>query len=208
VRDLPDLLLILVLWLYWARVAAMSHRVRRRTRRLAGIVPEQGQERLMWLLWVPLVAAWLTLPILALRSGDSLFALPAFALDTRYATVRWIAALGALGCLLATWRVWRAMGKNWSMAVTAERNRELLTEGPFARVRHPIYSLSLLLMLCSLTVVPTWPMFVVAVVHATLMILKARNEERFLLDLHGEAYARYCARTGRFLPRAAARHPA
>jgi protein-S-isoprenylcysteine O-methyltransferase Ste14 len=51
-------------------------------------------------------------------------------------------------------------------------------------------------------------MFVVAVVHATLMILKARNEERFLLDLHGEAYARYCARTGRFLPRAAARHPA
>jgi protein-S-isoprenylcysteine O-methyltransferase Ste14 len=206
VRDLPGLLLILVLWLYWARVAAMSHRVRRRTRRLAGIVPEQGLERVMWLLWVPLVAAWMTLPILALRGGSGPFALPAFALDAPYSILRWVGALAALGCLLATWRVWRAMGSNWSMAVTAERNRELLTEGPFARVRHPIYSLSLLLMLCSLAVVPTLPMLVVALVHATLMILKARNEERFLLGLHGEAYARYCARTGRFMPRAASRH--
>jgi protein-S-isoprenylcysteine O-methyltransferase Ste14 len=162
----------------------------------------------MWLVWVPLVAAWMTLPILALRSDSRVFALPAFALAPPYAGLRWVAALGALGCLLATWRVWRAMGANWSMAVTAERNRELLTEGPFARVRHPIYSLSLLLMLCSLAVVPTLPMLVVAVVHAILMILKARNEERFLLGLHGEAYARYCARTGRFVPRAASRHPA
>lgn len=207
-RDLPGLLLILVLWLYWARVVAMSHRVRRRTRRLAGIVPEQGLERAMWLLWVPLIAAWLTLPILSLRTGASLFALPAFATTPGYAALRFAAALAALACLLATWRVWRAMGASWSMAVTAERNRELLTDGPFSRVRHPIYALSLLLMACSLLVVPTWPMLVVAAVHATLMVLKARNEERFLLGLHGEAYARYCARTGRFFPRHASRHPA
>jgi protein-S-isoprenylcysteine O-methyltransferase Ste14 len=185
----------------------MSHRVRRRTRRLAGIVPEQGLERAMWLVWLPLVAAWLTLPVLALRGGAGLFTLPPFALAQPYAPLRWLAAFGALGCLLATWRVWRAMGANWSMAVTAERNRELLTEGPFARVRHPIYALSLLLMLCSLAVVPTLPMLVVALVHGTLMVLKARNEEQFLLGLHGDAYARYCARTGRFLPRAS-RHPA
>ena len=34
-----------------------------------------------------------------------------------------------------------------------------------------------------------------------LMVLKARNEEAFLHGVHGEVYARYCARTGRFLPR-------
>jgi protein-S-isoprenylcysteine O-methyltransferase Ste14 len=33
------------------------------------------------------------------------------------------------------------------------------------------------------------------------MILKARNEERHLSALHGDAYAQYLRRTGRFFPR-------
>jgi protein-S-isoprenylcysteine O-methyltransferase Ste14 len=32
-------------------------------------------------------------------------------------------------------------------------------------------------------------------------VIKARNEEAFLREVHGETYARYCAQTGRFLPR-------
>lgn len=201
-RDFPGLLLVLTLWTYWARVAAMSHRVRRRTRGLAGIVPEQGfEKKLMGLGFVPLVIAWLVFPVLALVRADGVLALPAFAQGQPWLAIRWLAALAAVGCLAATWRVWRAMGRNWSMAVTQERNQQLLTDGPFARVRHPIYALSLLLMLCSVLVVPTWPMLALGVAHATLMVTKARNEERFLLGLHGDAYARYCARTGRFLPR-------
>ncbi len=33
------------------------------------------------------------------------------------------------------------------------------------------------------------------------MVIKARNEERHMLANHGDDYARYLARTGRFLPR-------
>ena len=57
-------------------------------------------------------------------------------------------------------------------------------------------------MLCSAVVVPTaadarrWPRSTCA-----LMVVKARNEEAFLHGVHGEVYARYCARTGRFFPR-------
>jgi protein-S-isoprenylcysteine O-methyltransferase Ste14 len=39
------------------------------------------------------------------------------------------------------------------------------------------------------------------VIHVALVNAKAQNEERHLLATHGEAYARYVARTGRFLPR-------
>jgi protein-S-isoprenylcysteine O-methyltransferase Ste14 len=92
------------------------------------------------------------------------------------------------------------MGKNWSMAVMPDQKTELVTTGLYAYVRHPIYALSILLMLCSAAVVPTAPMAVVAVVHVALMLAKARNEERFLLAAQGEAYARYCRRTGRFFP--------
>ena len=44
-------------------------------------------------------------------------------------------------------------------------------------------------------------MLVVGLVHLVLMIVKARNEERHLLAVHGDAYARYIERTGRFVPR-------
>jgi len=60
-----------------------------------------------------------------------------------------------------------------------------------------------MLMACSV-VVATLPMLVVGLVHLGLMIVKARNEERHLLAVHGEAYARYVERTGRFMPRLAA----
>ena len=56
-------------------------------------------------------------------------------------------------------------------------------------------------MICTAVVVPTLPMVVVAAVHVALVTAKARNEERHLMATHGEAYARYVARTGRFLPR-------
>ena len=77
----------------------------------------------------------------------------------------------------------------------------LITDGPFRYVRHPIYTLSMLLMICSAVVVPTVPMLGIAIVHLLLMQLKARHEERHLLRLHGEVYQSYLARTGRFFPR-------
>ena len=45
------------------------------------------------------------------------------------------------------------------------------------------------------------PMLVVAVTHFTLMNVKARNEERYLLQTQPEDYSRYVQRTGRFFPR-------
>ena len=46
-----------------------------------------------------------------------------------------------------------------------------------------------------------------ALVHVTLMNLKARNEEAHLAAMHGADYARYAARTGRFMPRFTTREP-
>ena len=58
-----------------------------------------------------------------------------------------------------------------------------------------------MLMICSAVIVATLPMLAIAVVHVVLMHFKARNEERHLLKMHGDAYAAYLRRTGRFVPR-------
>lgn len=199
--DGPALVLAAVVWAYWFCVGALSVRVRRRTRKLAGIVPSQRLEQWMGLVWVPVVLAWMTLPALAAVRRGGPFALPAFAHDGAAFALRAGAAALAGLCLAYSIRAWRRMGRNWRMAVSPGEKTELVTSGPFARVRHPIYALSIALMGCSVVVVPTGSMLAVAAVHVALMIVKAHNEERFLSGVHGPAYAAYCRRTGRFVPR-------
>jgi protein-S-isoprenylcysteine O-methyltransferase Ste14 len=204
--DLPLLIVALVVWIYWLRVGAMVIRVRRREHHDVGVIPERTGERVMWLVVVPTILAWIALPTLALTHGRGLLAVPAFAREGLvYPALRWIFALVALACLAATLRAWRSMGRHWRMDIS-DRNTALVTSGLFAYIRHPIYAFSIALMLATAIVLPTVPMLVVAAVHIVLMNVKARNEEAHLARIHGDAYVRYVERTGRFFPRPAARH--
>jgi protein-S-isoprenylcysteine O-methyltransferase Ste14 len=201
-KDLPGVLLTATIWSYWFGVGLMILRARRKTHRFAGLVPEQPLEQLMWIVWLPLVALWIILPYLALvRTQGLVGSVPAFARGDSYALLRWIAAIGGVACLLLTSVCWSRMGRHWRMDVPLKGEVPLITDGPFRYVRHPIYTLSMLLMICSAVVVPTVPMLGIAIVHLLLMQLKARHEERHLLRLHGEVYQSYLARTGRFFPR-------
>lgn len=199
--EFPLAVLTATIWTYWFTVGAMIVRLRRKTRKLVGVVPEQKTERMMWLVWVPLVAAWCALPYLAAWRSAPPLGLPAFAHDLPYAALRWVAAAIAVASLLVTFRCWARMGSDWRMDASDANKANLITDGLFRLIRHPIYAFSMLLMLCSAVILPTLPMLVVAAVHLTLMNLKARNEERHLLRLHGDAYRDYLARTGRFFPR-------
>jgi protein-S-isoprenylcysteine O-methyltransferase Ste14 len=158
----------------------------------------------MWLIMVPAVVLWIVLPWLALSHAEPVLGVPAFARDlAAYAALRWAAAVCAVTCLALTFKCWTRMGDDWRMAVSETQKSALITDGLFGRVRHPIYALQMLLMLCSVAILPTVPMIVVAIAHLGLMNLKARNEERHLLKMHGAAYETYIRRTGRFFPRVA-----
>jgi protein-S-isoprenylcysteine O-methyltransferase Ste14 len=188
-------------WAYWFCVGFMIVRIRRKSRKLVGLVPEQKLERRMWLVWVPLVVLWATLPWLAQRHLGGPLALPEFARGGGlYGGVRIGAAVVAVVCLVQTIRCWIRMGSDWRMEASRD-NTNLITDGLFRHIRHPIYAFSVLLMLSSAVILPSLPMLAVAAVHVLLMNIKARNEERHMLQSHGEAYARYLARTGRFFPR-------
>jgi protein-S-isoprenylcysteine O-methyltransferase Ste14 len=198
--DVPLLLVALVVSVYWAGVGRMVVRVRRRTRRDVGVVPQQPKERLLWLVWAPLVVGWIALPWVATARADAPWAVPALS-GALPGAARIAAALVALACFAMTVRCWNWMGERWRMDVALDAKGELITDGPFCRIRHPIYAWQALLMICTAVVLPTPPMLALAAVHLVLVNVKARNEERHLLASHGESYARYVERTGRFLPR-------
>jgi hypothetical protein len=93
-----------------------------------------------------------------------------FVLDglTNHHVIQWI----GLTCLAVSllWVVWSqaAMGKSWRMGVNDDARTELITSGPFAISRHPVYLGIRGTMTGQLLVVPTWPVLVFWVVSELL----------------------------------------
>ena len=87
---------------YWIGIGTMIVRVRRHAHKVVGVIPEQGVERLMWTLWVPLAIVWIALPWLALSRVEPPLGLPEFARSSSYAMVRIVAAVIGLAALAAT----------------------------------------------------------------------------------------------------------
>jgi protein-S-isoprenylcysteine O-methyltransferase Ste14 len=201
-KDLPGLVLALTVACYWGCVVLLAGVRRLRHHQAVGLLPRKRNERAMWPLWVAVVLAWNVLPWLALRGHQAGPGLPALVRAApAFQALRAAAAACALACFLVTLHCWLTMGRRWSMAVVPSRVGGLVRTGIYALVRHPIYGLSMALMLCSVVVVPTAGMLGVAVTHVVLLVLKARSEEESLLAAHGQEYLDYCRQTGRFWPR-------
>jgi protein-S-isoprenylcysteine O-methyltransferase Ste14 len=195
VKDAPLLTVTLTVCTYWCTVAALAVAKRMRHGYGAGLVPRHAHERRLWFLFVPVVAAWIALPVLASQGR-----LPATEAPWPDG-LRWAAAGVAVGCFVLSLYCWALMGRNWSMAVVPDQTTRLVTAGPYRWVRHPIYSLSIVLMLATVAVLSVAPMILVAALHLLALNLKAAHEERHLAGRFGPDYARYRRAAGRFWPR-------
>jgi protein-S-isoprenylcysteine O-methyltransferase Ste14 len=95
-----------------------------------------------------------------------------------------------------------AMGSAWRIGVDPSERTHLVTDGPFRLIRNPIYSAILPTILGLALMVPTPVAMVAFALLAIGLELQVRAvEEPYLLRTHGDAYARYAARVGRFVPR-------
>jgi protein-S-isoprenylcysteine O-methyltransferase Ste14 len=106
-----------------------------------------------------------------------------------------------IGGILLTFGAQLAMGDAWRIGVDPAERTRLVTEGPFRLVRNPIYSALVPTVLGLLLMVPN--VVALAGFAAILVSLELQVrlvEEPYLLQVHGDAYARYAARVGRFLP--------
>lgn len=94
-------------------------------------------------------------------------------------------------------------GMAWSLTSLPvdSRGRELITQGAFRYVRHPLYASFLLSFDFGLAVyLDNWIYVLWAVVQFPLWHANVAGEERLMRDAFGDVYQDYCARTGRFFP--------
>jgi protein-S-isoprenylcysteine O-methyltransferase Ste14 len=109
-----------------------------------------------------------------------------------------IMVVGGLG-----FSVWarRHIGQFWSSRVTLKEGHQLIQSGPYARVRHPIYSGIALAMIGTALFVGEWRALLGAAIFIVGHWLKGRREEALLTSQFGPAYEEYKNRTGSLLPR-------
>ena len=103
--------------------------------------------------------------------------------------------------LVATLIAQVAMGRSWRIGVDDSERTDLVTAGPFALVRNPIFSAMFLAFLGLVLLAPNAAALLGFAALVAAVELQVRFvEEPYLLEAHGVRYADYASRVGRFLP--------
>lgn len=131
--------------------------------------------------------------------------------DTRFAVLnrrflpglQWVAMLGALltvaGVAFAIWARYH-IGRNWSGEVTIRQEHELIRSGPYARIRHPIYTGLLLAVAGTAIAIGEYRALLAFALVLSGFTFKAKREESMLAKEFGPRFDEHRRQTGFFLP--------
>lgn len=119
----------------------------------------------------------------------------------------WMLVCGTLlyfpGLCLVLWAR-LTLGRNYfastGMGVQLFANHQLVTGGPYAMLRHPLYAGIILAAFGSLLLYCTWTTLFLAC-FSPLVSLRARREETALAEEFGEQWRTYCQRVPMWIPR-------
>ena len=97
--------------------------------------------------------------------------------------------------------MFRSIGKNVSETVLTKDRHELVSVGPYRRIRHPLYATGIALFWSIGLMAASWFILLFALIATVLIrLVVIPLEERELLRKFGDHYGRYMRRTGRLLP--------
>ena len=159
--------------------------------------PDQGQGRRSRRSWIGIGVQALGFGAVAI-GGLRIVADPWWAPGLVRATAVGLLAGGALWLFVAATRV---MGAAWSLEARTRSDHRLAVTGPFARIRHPIYTgMGLFLLALALAYGHGAQLLIGVPLFALGTWLRIREEEALLHARFGEEYDRWAARTRRFVP--------
>ena len=106
--------------------------------------------------------------------------------------------------LYAFWRSHTDLGNLWSPHLELREGHTLVTNGIYARVRHPMYTAIFLHVLGQLFMFANWIAGPIGLVTFTLLYVTRINaEEKMMHDTFGSEWEAYAARTPRLVPKLA-----
>ena len=104
------------------------------------------------------------------------------------------------GIAFAIWARYH-IGEYWSARVAIKADHKVIDSGPYAYIRHPIYTGILLALIGTGLAAGRWQSVVAFVVILIVLFMKERAEEKMLTEQLGGSYVEYKKRTGMLIPR-------
>jgi protein-S-isoprenylcysteine O-methyltransferase Ste14 len=166
----------------------------RRAKRVKVVSDRRSQSEI-----VGLAAALLGLAIL-----PAFYVITGIPEATDYPAHPWAVAVGTIMFFAAMWvfrRTHKELGRNWSVTLEIRHQHELVCGGPYALVRHPMYTSFLLMGLGQAFLLSNWAVGLAGLIgFAVLFFLRVDKEERMMLEIFGRQYRDYMERTKRIIP--------
>ncbi len=115
--------------------------------------------------------------------------------------IRWIGVFLTLSSVPFLWWIHKTLERQYSPCLQIKESHSLITEGPYSRVRHPMYTILNMFSFGVSLLTANFLMIGFALLLIIPFPFVARKEEQMLLDTFGDEYVEYMKRTGRFFPR-------
>ena len=182
--------------IYWGGVLIQGRRIRKRIGRSPNLKPRDARERILWAGWMLVIFLWIAQPLLVGR-------LPGLKINP--ACLHPLGLIGGLALTVAGYAAtlwcYVIMGNAWRIGINRSEKNQLVTAGPYRWIRHPIYAFQTMMLLGAVLLLPTICSVAVVLLHLFLVLIKAKDEEAYLLTVHGDAYREFMGQTGRLFPK-------
>jgi protein-S-isoprenylcysteine O-methyltransferase Ste14 len=128
-------------------------------------------------------------------------AVPHFAAYAFQPAQGWAGLVLAVAALIMFRRTHRSLGRNWSVSLDVREGHQLVTDGIYRKVRHPMYSAFWLWAVAQALLLPNWVAgFSGLLGFGILFFGRVGREEGLMLETFGDRYREYMARTSRVIP--------
>lgn len=115
--------------------------------------------------------------------------------------LRWTGfAMGLVSLACWGW-VQLALGKQFSAQLRLQEGHRLITTGPYATVRHPMYAAISGFALGLALLTTNWLFVILVALVIVGLILRVPREEQMMIDAFGDEYQTYMTKTGRYIPK-------
>lgn len=122
-----------------------------------------------------------------------------------YRLPAWAPWCGSVAMGAALWLFWRShadLGENWSITLEVRQGHQLVKDGVYRSIRHPMYAAIWLFSLAQGLLLHNWLAGWSAVVLFTLVYCaRTPREEQMMCEFFGQEYRDYMQQTGRLFPR-------
>jgi protein-S-isoprenylcysteine O-methyltransferase Ste14 len=115
--------------------------------------------------------------------------------------LRWTGfGLGLLSVAFWTWTQIH-LDTQWSAQLQLRKEHRLITSGPYARIRHPLYSAMFSWGIALALLNANWIFVALAILMIAGILVHIPREEKLMLEAFGDEYQAYIRRTGKYFPK-------